>query len=107
MTKDLIKSRISKRRIENFIRRIEEHLEALQRDSHSPEYKPWKNEVDTIWKQIFEEISLMPEPSQMIILELIREPWTNYISHYSISENQTGPKITLLRTSIRQDKPRF
>ena len=43
MTKDLIKSRISKRRIENFIRRIEEHLEALQRDSHSPEYKPWKN----------------------------------------------------------------
>ena len=89
MTEDLIKSRISKRRIENFIRRIEEHLEALQRDSHSPEYKPWKNEVDTIWKQIFEEISLMPEPSQMIILELIREPWTNYISHYSISENQT------------------
>ena len=74
MSNNLIKSRIAERRIANFIRRIEEHLEALQRDSHSPEFKPWKNEVDAIWKQIFEEISLMSESSQIKILESIREP---------------------------------
>ena len=89
MSNNLNKSRIAERRIANFIRRIEEHLEALQRDSHSPEFKPWKNEVDAIWKQIFEEISLMSEASQIKILESIREPWTNYISHYNIPEDES------------------
>ena len=89
MSNNLIEARITKRRVANFIRRIEEHLEALQRDSHSPEFKPWKNEVDAIWKQIFEEISRMPEASQINILESIRDPWTNYISHYNISEDKS------------------
>ena len=85
MTDNPIKDRITKRRVANFICRIEEHIEALQRDAHSLEFKPWKNEVDSIWKQIFEEISLVSESSQIVILESIREPWTFYISHYNIS----------------------
>ena len=89
MSDNTIEARITSRRIANLIRRIEEHLEALQRDAHSPEFQPWKNEIDSVWKQIFEEISLMPESTQIVMLESIREPWTNYISHYTISGDES------------------
>ena len=65
------------------IKRIREHLEAMQRDAHGVEYAPWKNEVDNTWKTIFEQINAMSETPQQSALEMIREPWMMYLSHYA------------------------
>ena len=66
---DVLKSRL----ILNKIVRVEEHLEAMQRDPHSLEYAPWKVEVDHVWKQVFELINSMDEDAQVSALESIKE----------------------------------
>lgn len=66
------------------VKRIREHLEAMQRDAHGIEYQPWKDEVDHIWKSVFERINEMEPDLQREALELIRELWTLYISHYAV-----------------------
>jgi len=70
--------------IRNKIASIEEHLEAMQRDPHGHEYEPWKNEVDNIWKSIFETINGIDADSQKISLDLISEVWVSYITHYGV-----------------------
>lgn len=75
--------RISQRSVVNDLRLIEEHLESMQRDSHGLEFARWKDEVDELWKKIFEHVNgLSPEPQQQT-LELIRENWTSYLTHYA------------------------
>lgn len=74
---------IARRSVANALRSIEEHLEAMQRDSHGLEFTPWKKEVDDIWKGIFENINSMSELPQRDALELIRENWTSYLTHYA------------------------
>ena len=55
----------------------------MQRDSHGLEYAPWKREVDGLWKGMFEHIGRMsPEPQQSS-LQMIRELWTTYLTHYA------------------------
>jgi|TARA_B110000263_G_C15001057_1_gene370509 plasmid replication initiation protein len=61
---------------------VEEHLEAMQRDSHGIEYNSWKDEVDNLWKQIFMYIHKIEEQNQNIALEVIKESWVSYITHY-------------------------
>jgi len=62
---------------------IEEHLEAMQRDTHGIEYQRWKSEVDDLWKSVFENVNGMnPEPQQDALGE-IKELWTMYLSHYA------------------------
>ena len=75
--------RIRTRTVQNLLRQIEEHLEAMQRDVHGLEYAHWKEEVDGFWKSIFEQVSLMAEAPQQSALEMIREEWTSYITHYA------------------------
>ena len=65
------------------IKRVREHLEAMQRDAHGVEYAPWKTEVDNLWKATFENINEMGETPQQNALEMIREPWMMYLSHYA------------------------
>jgi len=79
---DVLKSRL----ILNKIVRVEEHLEAMQRDPHSLEYAPWKVEVDHVWKQVFELINSMDEDAQVSALESIKETWVFYITHYGIRD---------------------
>ena len=55
----------------------------MQRDFHGLEYAPWKDEVDTLWKQVFEEINQMGEGFQRASLEMITELWTMYAAHYA------------------------
>ena len=74
---------IARRYVANALRSIEEHLESMQRDSHGLEFTPWKEEVDGIWKDIFENINSMSELPQRDALELIRESWTSYLTHYA------------------------
>lgn len=75
--------RIRVRTVRNQIKLIQEHLEAMQRDAHGIEYKPWKREVDALWKSTFEQINRMtPEPQQGSLM-MIRDLWTMYISHYA------------------------
>jgi hypothetical protein len=74
------------RSVGNYIRLIREHLEAMQRDVHGLEYTPWKREVDNLWKRTFEQISRMSETPQQSALEVVREPWTTYITHYGMRE---------------------
>ena len=71
------------RTVQLSVKRIREHLEAMQRDAHGVEYAPWKNEVDNIWKSTFENINRMDETTQQSALEMIREPWMMYLSHYA------------------------
>lgn len=75
--------RVRLRTVRLQIKRIREHLEAMQRDAHGVEYAPWKNEVDNIWKITFENINEMGETPQQNALEMIREPWMMYLSHYA------------------------
>ena len=75
--------RIRTRTVQNLLKHIEEHLEAMQRDVHGLEYAHWKEEVDGFWKSIFEQVSLMTEAPQQSTLEMIREDWTSYITHYA------------------------
>ena len=75
--------RVRLRTVSLQIKRIHEHLEAMQRDAHGVEYAPWKNEVDNIWKTTFENINEMSEAPQKDALEMIREPWMMYLSHYA------------------------
>ncbi len=79
---DILHSRI----VQNNVVRIEEHLEAMQRDPHGLEFGPWKMEVDETWKSSFDRINKMGESSQRVILESIREIWVNYITHYGAVE---------------------
>ncbi len=75
---------MSARIVDNRLRLVREHLEAMQRDVHGLEYDPWKSEVDHLWKKVFEQISLMSEEPQRAALETVRETWTSYIAHYGI-----------------------
>ena len=77
--------RIRTRTVRNQVSLVEEHLEAMQRDSHGLEYGPWKQEVDVLWKSIFEQIGKMsPEPQQSSP-ETVRELWTMYLTHYAVA----------------------
>ena len=78
--------RMRLRAVGNHVRLIREHLEAMQRDVHGLEYDPWTREVDDLWKRTFEQISPMSEKPQQRALEVVREPWTAYITHYGIRE---------------------
>ena len=74
--------RIRLRTVQNLLKLIEHHLEAMQRDFHGLEYAHWKEEVDGLWRNIFGKINLMSDSSQQAALELIREDWTSYVTHY-------------------------
>jgi hypothetical protein len=74
--------RVLARLVRNQTKLIQEHLEAMQRDTHGVEYARWKTEVDDLWKVVFENVNgLQPEP-QAATLEGIRELWTMYVTHY-------------------------
>ena len=83
---DKLKTRL----VLNNVARIQEHLEAMQRDPHGLEYRPWKEEVDHVWKNVFEYINAMDENAQVSTLELIKETWVGYISHYGIGDQSNG-----------------
>ena len=70
--------------MDHFLNHINEHSEAMQRDAHGLEFGPWKLEVDDIWKRTFEIINSMDEDVQKRALELIKETWTTYITHYNV-----------------------
>ena len=72
------------RSVSNDLRRLSEHLEAMQRDIHGLEYAPWKEEVDYLWRGVFARINVMNEMPQKHSLEEIRELWTTYITHYDV-----------------------
>ena len=76
--------RIRIRTVDNHLKLISEHLEAMQRDMHGLEYAPWKREVDAMWKRTFEEIGRMSPLPQQDALESIKEQWTMYITHYAL-----------------------
>lgn len=68
--------------VRNQTKLIQEHLEAMQRDTHGVEYARWREEVDGLWKSVFENVNdMQPEP-QRAMLEAIRELWTMYVAHY-------------------------
>ena len=74
--------RLRLRSVQNKARLVREHLEAMDRDVHGPEFDPWKGEVDHLWRDIFRQIDkLSPEP-QARALEMVRELWVSYITHY-------------------------
>jgi hypothetical protein len=75
--------RIRFRSVGNRLNLVREHLEAMQRDVHGLEYAHWKEEVDQLWKVIFEQISRMSEGSQRSSLELIRDDWTQFLQYYA------------------------
>ena len=77
--------KIRARAVDNHLRLIGEHLEAMQRDAHGLEYDPWKREVDSLWKRTFEQINHMSPTPQQAALESIREPWMSYVAHYAVS----------------------
>jgi hypothetical protein len=70
------------RLVRNQTKLIQEHLEAMQRDTHGVEYARWKSEVDGLWKGVFENVNGMQPESQTPNLEEIRELWTMYVTHY-------------------------
>ena len=72
----------------NNLNYVEEHLEAMQRDSHGLEFGPWRLEVEDLWKRIFEGISRMSEHPQKEALETVREVWVSYITHYGVMDAQ-------------------
>ena len=76
--------RIHSRVVLNQVKLIHEHLEAMQRDAHGLEYEPWRREVDAIWKMRFKNIGLMSAGPQQSSLEMIRETWTTYLTHYRL-----------------------
>lgn len=81
--------KIRTRTVDNRVRLIHEHLEAMQRDSHGLEYDPWKREVDALWKGTFEQINHMSHGPQQRTLESIRELWMTYITHYGVIDNSS------------------
>ena len=81
--------RIRKRTVRNLSRLIQEHLEAMQRDAHGLEYRWWKDEVDGLWKGIFEQIGRMAAGPQQASLQMVREQWTTYVTHYVSVDAQT------------------
>jgi len=68
--------------VQNQMKLIQEHLEAMSRDSHGMEYRPWKNEVDSLWKSLFEQVGGMTPETQKASLEMVRTLWMMYLSHY-------------------------
>lgn len=80
---DRLKTRLVFKNIDH----IQEHLEAMQRDSHGLEYGPWKLEVDNIWKKIFSDINEMSEEAQKMVLDSMRDIWVSYITHYGAVES--------------------
>jgi len=74
--------RIRTRTVRNQLKLVYEHLEAMQRDVHGLEYSRWKQEVDDLWKRIFQQIGMMSTGPQQLSLRLIKEPWTTYLTHY-------------------------
>jgi len=80
---------IRTRTVANQVELIREHLEAMQRDAHGLEYDPWKREVDALWKRTFEQINRMSPRPQEAALESIREPWTSYVAHYTLSHESS------------------
>ncbi len=74
--------RVLTRLVRNQTKLIQEHLEAMQRDTHGVEYARWRREVDDIWKGVFENVNEMQPEPQMETLEEIRELWTMYVAHY-------------------------
>ena len=83
MTTMTTSDRIRFRSVGNRLNLVREHLEAMQRDVHGLEYAHWKEEVDQLWKVIFEQISRMSEGSQRNSLELIRDDWTQFLQYYA------------------------
>lgn len=75
--------KIRSRTVINNIKLIQEHLEAMQRDTYGLEFSPWKREVDGMWKGVFGQISEMSSGPQKTSLESIRELWTTYLQHYT------------------------
>ena len=75
--------RIRVRTVQNLVKQVHEHLEAMQRDVRGLEYPRWKQEVDGIWKRVFELINHMSQEPQQSSLETIRELWTTYLTHYA------------------------
>ena len=84
-----VSDKIRLRTLGQQLRLIQEHLEAMQRDSHGLEYDPWKREVDHIWKQTFKIISQMSVTLQQTSLEKIRELWMSYVRHYATSNQHS------------------
>ena len=62
----------------------------MQRDAHGHEFRQWKREVDSMWKGLFQQIDRMSDSPQRDSLELIREPWTTYLTHYAAFEGQSA-----------------
>ena len=75
---------IRSRMVINQLNSIQEHLEAMERDTYGLEYAPWKSEVDDIWKRIFLNISKMQPKNQGVALQAIETVWKSYISHYGV-----------------------
>ena len=78
--------KIRTRTVNNSIRLIHEHLEAMQRDYHGMEYDPWKREIDALWKSTFDQINRMSLEPQRQSLETIRDLWMTYITHYAVMD---------------------
>ena len=78
-----VTDRMRSRTVRNQVKLIHEILEAMQRDSHGIEAGPWKREADHLWKSIFEQVNRMSPEPQRLCLEMIREPWTTYATHYA------------------------
>ena len=74
--------RVLVRLVRNKTKLIQEHLEAMQRDTHGVEYARWKTEVDDLWKGVFESVNGMQAEPQGASLEEIKELWTMYVTHY-------------------------
>ena len=55
----------------------------MQRDVHGLEYNEWKLEVDGLWSEILGHINKMSPETQQRSLNMIRETWTTYITHYN------------------------
>lgn len=78
-----VTDRMLARGVQNRVKLIREHLEAMQRDAHGMEYAPWKAEVDALWKRIFQEINDMSPGPQRESLEMVRDLWMTYLTHYA------------------------
>ena len=77
------KDKILTRKIKNQFKLIQENIEAMQRDVHGLEYNEWKIEVDGLWSDILGHINQMSPETQHRSLNMIRESWTTYITHYN------------------------
>jgi hypothetical protein len=78
------------RTVHNVLRLVQEHLEAMQRDVYGLEYGSWKDEVDGLWRGLFEQIGRMSAGPQRDCLEMVRDQWTAYVTHY-VSTDSKAP----------------